>query len=157
VLPGANDVAAASGSRQDARRQKLPDPMNATPESDPAGRKTGSRRARLELLVAGAALAFGLLVLPGLIYVVGGALMGPYGENRGLGSFYGDFLRDLVEPSGRAWALALGPLVLLTAVRAVFIGVRGPSRPVSSDKEEYEAPRTRRDEAQRVEPRVTLD
>ena len=133
--------------------------MNATPDSAPAGRKTGSRsRARLELLIAGAALAFGLLVLPGLIYVVGGALMGPYGENRGLGSFYGDFLRDLVEPSGRAWALALGPLVVLMLVRAVFIGVKGSPESVSVDREEDEAPPPRRrEEAQRVEPRVTLD
>ena len=132
--------------------------MNATPESDLAERRTSSRsRARLELIIAGAALVFGLLVLPGLIYVVGGALMGPYGENRGLGSFYGDFFRDLVEPSGRAWSLALGPLVLLSAVRAMFIGVKGPPDAARVEREADEARPRRRDEAQRVEPRVTLD
>jgi hypothetical protein len=133
--------------------------MNAPPENDSAGRRTGSRsRARLELLIAGIAVAFGVLVLPGLIYLVGGALMGPYGENRGLGSFYGDFFRDLVEPSGRAWALALGPLVLASAVRAVFIGVKGPQEAAGVQREGNETlPRRRTDEAQRVEPRVTLD
>jgi hypothetical protein len=133
--------------------------MNATPENDLAARRLTQRsRGRLELIVAGVALAFGLFVLPALIFLVGGALMGPYGENKGLGSFYGDFLRDLVEPAGRAWALALGPLVLLTAIRAVFIGVRRPSEPSEPEKRQDEPPRRRRaEEAQRVEPRVTLD
>ena len=108
--------------------------MNANPDNDALSRSAEPRsRVRVELIVASIALGFGLFVLPGLIYVVGGALLGPYGENRGPGSLYADFFRDLAEPSGRAWALALGPVVLLTAVRAVFIGVR--ERPEAGDED----------------------
>jgi hypothetical protein len=83
-----------------------------------------SRRLRFELIFASLALAFGLFALPALIFTVGSALLGPYGEKAGLSTFYVDFFGDLAEGAGRAWILAVGPLVLLYALRAVFIGVR---------------------------------
>jgi len=49
---------------------------------------------------------------------------GPYGDNGGLGRFYGDFWGDLAEPSVRAWALALGLLIgfsSLNPARAVVV------------------------------------
>jgi len=133
--------------------------MNGTPDNDGGERAVGPRnRVRRELIVASVALAFGLFVLPGLIYLVGAALLGPYGENRGPGSFYGDFFRDLIEPSGRAWALAVGPLVVVSAVRAVFIGVKDAPRTASgTPTPAAPAPKRRPDEPQRVEPRITLD
>src|SRR4051812_31169025 len=80
------------------------------------------RRARFEAIFASIWLAVGLLGLPAVIFAVGGALLGPYGENGGLGRFYGDFFGDLAEPSLRAWAIALGPLALISVLRLIFAG-----------------------------------
>ena len=119
---------------------------------------TGSRyrrRARFELIFASIWLAIGLFALPATIFVVGGALLGPYGDNGGLGRFYGDFFGDLAEPSVRAWAIALGPLVLISILRLVFAGAgSGPAKP----EEERPAPSRRASEdSRRVEPRVSTD
>ena len=116
-------------------------------------------RLRFELIFASAWLAVGLFALPALIFLVGNSLLGSYGDNGGsLGRFYADFFGDLAEPSGRAWALALGPLVLISLVRAVFLGV---PRPATPDDKAPDAPRKASAEAPRehtrVEPRVGLD
>src|ERR1044072_2244977 len=80
-------------------------------------------RIRFELIFTAVWLLIGLIVLPAAIFSVGGSLLGPYGDNGGLGRFYGDFFGDLAEPSVRAWALALGPLVLISILRLIFVGV----------------------------------
>jgi len=129
-----------------------------------------SRRLRFELIFASLGLAFGLFLLPALVYWVGAALLGAYGEKAGLSTFYVDFFGDLADGAGRAWILALGPLVLVYVLRAVFIGV-GPKKTAAVDEDEpYEPPRrqappprrepqpARRDKASgrpsRVEPRL---
>lgn len=85
-------------------------------------------RLRFELIFASLWLAFGLFLLPALIFWVGGALMGPYGatpegQGAGLSTFYVDFFGDLADGSGRAWGIALGPVLLIYVLRAIFIGV----------------------------------
>lgn len=147
--------------------------MNAAAHSDDADDRSGeqrqTRRLRFELIFASLWLAFGLFVLPALIFWVGNALMGPYGENAGLNAFYGDFFGDLADTSGRAWTIALGPLLLMYLLRAIFIGVN-PKR-AENDHFEEEAPPPRRAPAPkqskepkqparrpaRVEPRVGRD
>src|SRR5512138_3954504 len=84
------------------------------------------RRLRFELVFASIWLGVGLFLLPALIYGVGILLLGPYGDGFGLGRFYADFFADLVEPSGRAWALALGPVLLITVLRLLFLDLRAP-------------------------------
>jgi hypothetical protein len=129
------------------------------PAAEPATSNPGAgnryrRRARFELIFTSIWLAVGLIVLPATVFVVGGALLGPYGDNRGLGRFYGDFFGDLAEPSGRAWALALGPLVLISLLRLVFAGAgRGQQEP----EDRPTTPRHSPEEARRVEPRVSID
>jgi len=112
------------------------------------------RRLRFEAIFASIWLAIGLFALPAAIFGVGGALLGPYGENAGLGRFYGDFFGDLAEPSVRAWAIALGPLALISILRLVFAGAgRGPeSPPVAHDSSV--PPRRSPEEPRRVEPRI---
>jgi hypothetical protein len=101
-----------------------------------------SRRLRFELIFASLGLAFGLFVLPALIFSVGAALLGPYGEKAGLSTFYVDFYGDLADGAGRAWMLALGPLALVYLLRAVFIGVRSKKvEAVDNDEPPYEPPR----------------
>jgi hypothetical protein len=101
-------------------------------------------------------LAVGLLVLPATIFFVGGALLGPYGDNGGLGRFYGDFFGDLAEPSVRAWAIALGPLTLISLLRLVFAGAgRDPQEPQAEP--DRPTPRRTAEEVRRVEPRVSAE
>ena len=115
------------------------------------------RRARFEVIFASIWLAVGLFVLPAAIFAVGGALLGPYGENGRLGRFYGDFFGDLASGSIRAWALALGPLALISVLRLVFAGAgRGPESP-NALPAEPPAPRRSHEEARRVEPRVSAE
>ena len=101
-----------------------------------------SRRLRFELIFASVGLAFGLFLLPALIFWVGAALLGAYGENAGLSTFYVDFYGDLADGAGRAWILALGPLALVYVLRAIFIGVRPKNaEAVDTDEAPYEPPR----------------
>jgi hypothetical protein len=128
--------------------------MNSTAEDEVTPRHP-RQRLRLELIFASLWLAFGLFVLPALIYTVGTLLLGSYGENQGLGAFYADFFKDLVEPAGRAWILALGPLVVVAILRLVFLGKAPPQ------DREPEEPQARAAQPSpprsRVEPRVSGD
>lgn len=125
--------------------------------ADPETRRESAlqRRVRFELIFASIWLAIGLFLLPALIYLVGTLMLGPYGDNAGLVTFYVDFFKDLVEPSGRAWTLALGPLALITVLRLLFLDVRTRRDDDRGQDEEAPAPAPRT--AGRVEPRVSLD
>jgi hypothetical protein len=117
------------------------------------------RRVRFELIFAAIWLAVGLLLVPAMIFFVGESLLGAYGENGGLGRFYGDFFGDLAEPSVRAWSIALGPLVLIAIVRLIFVGAgRAPEKPGLPEEERPAAPRRHAaEDHRRVEPRVSGD
>jgi hypothetical protein len=78
------------------------------------------KRWRVELLYAAICLAVGLSILPAAIYVVGLLALGPYSGGPHLGSFYGDYWRNLLGGSARTWLLALSPLLLLTTMRLIF-------------------------------------
>jgi hypothetical protein len=112
------------------------------------------RRARFEVIFASIWLAVGLFVLPATIFIVGGALLGPYGDNGGLGRFYGDFFGDLAEPSVRAWAIALGPLTLISLLRLVFAGAGRDPQESQADPDRPATPRRAAEEVRRVEPSV---
>jgi len=130
-----------------------PNPADVTDSGPPRS------RLRFELILGSALLAAGLFVLPAAIYYVGNALLGPYGDKAGLGTFYADFFGDLASPSGRAWMLALGPLVLISWLRLLFLkrnaapadGDQAPSPPPVRVRPATEAA------GRRVEPRVSLD
>jgi len=90
-------------------------------------------RLKRELILAGAALAFGLLVLPALVYWVGIVVLGPY-PGGGLGQFYGALLRDLGSGAGRAWVLVAGPYVSLLLLRFALLSGRRRDPSASSRK-----------------------
>jgi hypothetical protein len=129
--------------------------MNADPTDASRSEGRSHNRLRFELIFASAWLAAGLFVLPAVIYAVGATLLGPYGSDKGVGTLYADFFRDLAEPSGRTWAIALGPLTVVTLVRAVFLGARTP-RGEPDDAPQTSSARLPSDQV-RVEPRVGLD
>jgi hypothetical protein len=133
-----------------------PDAEPATSPADGAGNRY-RRRARFEVIFTSIWLAVGLFVLPATIFIVGGSLLGPYGDNSGLGRFYGDFFGDLAEPSVRAWAIALGPLTLISLLRLVFAGTgRDPQEP-QAEPDRPATPRRAAEEVRRVEPRVSAE
>jgi hypothetical protein len=139
-------------------------PGAAMQEPAPAG----PHRLRLELIMASVWLAVGLFVLPAVIYAVGILLLGPYGDGQGgdgqgadgqgLGHFYTDFFADLAGPTARTWLLALGPLVLVTLIRVIFLGLRAKSDGATASheprSEPAEKPRAASREQARVEPRI---
>lgn len=64
-----------------------------------------------------AALLFGVLVLPFLVYATGSQLLGPY-SGGGAGAFISDHLGALGRLRWHAWALVLGPVAVIAAWRA---------------------------------------
>ncbi|MBL8265527.1 hypothetical protein [Steroidobacter sp.] len=136
---------------------------SAATDDDLSDEQRGGHRVRFELIFGSLWLAFGLFLLPALIFWVGGAVLGPYGENASLGRFYGDFFGDLADTSGRAWSIALGPVLLMYLLRAIFIGVKADR--VQRDQLTEDEPPPRRAPAKketkqparrsaRVEPRM---
>ena len=110
---------------------------------------------RFELIFASVWLAVGLFLLPAIIFWVGIAMLGPYGEGQGagMGTFYGDFYGDLAQGVLRAWALALGPLVVVSLIRAVFVGTR-PKPEIQEPHEPLSVQAAKTADPRRVEPRV---
>ncbi len=87
-----------------------------------AARSGGPLRLRRELALLGGALAFGVLVIPLLIWLAGHATLGPYthgdtGPGFGPLTLYGDYLSGLGHGWLMYWAVAVGPVLLLIAVR----------------------------------------
>ena len=90
-------------------------------------REASPRGLRFEILLGSVLLAFGLFALPGLIYLGGVVLLGPYqekGPTDSIALFYSNFFADLAAVSGRAWLIALGPLLVIALFRLAFIGYR---------------------------------
>jgi hypothetical protein len=103
-------------------------PSPTREQQRPAGTSYLTPRARRELLVLGAALLCGVLVMPLLVWVVGNRVLGPYthGQNTHAGplALLADFLLGLLHGSAVFWAMALGPLVLLLLLRALLAALR---------------------------------
>jgi hypothetical protein len=72
-------------------------------------------RTLKEALLAVGLLAFGLLCLPALIYVVGQRLVGAYPN--GLAGLYEAIADALLTGNGFAWTLILSPLLVVQLSR----------------------------------------
>lgn len=113
-----------------------------------------------ELLIAIVAFAVGLLILPAAIYGFGVVLLGPYGGGPHLGSFLGDYFRNLGSGSLRTWFLVLAPYLFSWTMRIVFWRWSRPKKP--EDFRELPAiadvplpPKTSRAKGDRREPFVS--
>lgn len=147
--------------------------MTPRPVDDITDTDRPPHRLRFELILGSVLLAIGFFAMPALVYWVGTALLGPYGDAANLGIFYGDFFGDLASGSGRAWTLAVGPAVLISLLRLIFLrrpaldqpatdqpesGVASrQSRPASSERPPEAHRSGHRPEKRRVEPRVSPD
>lgn len=86
---------------------------------------------RFEFLLGSVLLGLGLFAMPAVVYLVGVSLFGPYGERAEMGRFYGDFFGDLATGSFRAWLLLLGPLVIISLLRLIFLRRPVPEQPAA--------------------------
>lgn len=99
----------------------MPAPMPTMPPTEEPVPTQGLTRTQRELIVFGAALGLGILVMPLLIWLAGNRVLGPYvhGENPKAGPWglFADYVVGLAHGSAVFWAVALGPAVLVLLVR----------------------------------------
>ena len=79
---------------------------------------------RREGAILAVTAAFGLLLFPALVYLVGQQLLGEYRSDGGLGRFYADLFAALARPGLWAWLLVLGPWLLLQTLRLLVAPLR---------------------------------
>jgi hypothetical protein len=81
-----------------------------------------------ELIAVGATLAFGILAMPFLIWLMGNRMLGPYthGDNPKAGpwALFTDYVAGLAHGSAVFWGVALGPLVLLLLTQGFLMLLR---------------------------------
>lgn len=99
------------------------EPLLLNPFTSLRARWGAQPRARRELFSIGFALAFGLLLLPWIVWLVGQSVLGPYARGGAL-RFIGDFFVGLAEGSPVFWLVALGPAAFLLLLRLFWYGVR---------------------------------
>ena len=104
----------------------------STPERGLRERARSLSRAQRELILFGAALIFGVLLMPLLIWVGGNRVLGPYTHgpdpHAGALALLGDFLIGLWHGSAVFWSVALGPAVFILLVRLFWRGLRALPR-----------------------------
>jgi hypothetical protein len=143
---------AAKMPAPDSDRRIMPS-QRTTAETTPA--PASGSRLRFELLFVSGWLAVGLFLVPAVVYWVYSKLLGPYAENAGLGTFYGAYFADLAALTGRTWLLTLGPLLAISLIRILFIGVGRKDADRNDPDDTPQPPRkVSSSQTRRVEPRV---
>jgi hypothetical protein len=103
----------------------LPDQPEAPFEPDSGSVASSGRRRELMILVV--LLAFGLFIVPLLIYVVGNGVLGPYANGSPFALLV-DFFAGLRSGSLVYWAVVVGPYVFVMLLRGVWHLVRQADR-----------------------------
>jgi len=95
--------------------------MNASPKQNAAATALPAvaSRGRRELTILVVLLAFGLFIVPLLIWVVGRGVLGPF-EDGGPFALLVDFFAGLRTGSFVYWAVALGPYVMVMVLRGLW-------------------------------------
>jgi hypothetical protein len=85
-------------------------------------------RTQRELILFALMTVFGLIVMPFVIWIASGRVLGPYthGQNLHAGplALVADYYTGLVHGSAVFWCVALGPAVLVLLIRAFLAGWR---------------------------------
>lgn len=79
-----------------------------------------------ELLLFAALLFFGFIIMPGLIYLVGGQIFGEF--DGGYRQFFGQLARRLVDGNLVAWFLVLSPWFGIVTIRLTLLAFRATAR-----------------------------
>ncbi len=82
-----------------------------------------------ELLLFAGLLFFGFIIMPGIIYLIGGQVFGDF--DGGYRQFFGQLTRRLVDGNGIAWFLVLSPWLGILSIRITWFALRkaAPQRP----------------------------
>ena len=91
--------------------------MKSQPEQ-PLPAAAGTPTWRREVAIAAGSLAFGLIVLPFAVYVVGQRVLGEYAADSGALGLAEGIWRDFLSLRLPAWILVLSPYLTLQLVRA---------------------------------------
>jgi hypothetical protein len=88
-----------------------------------------ARRVRLELIILGIALFCGFVLVPLAIWLVGNRILGPYTHgqdtsNGGPMRLLGDFFTGLGHGSVIFWCVVIGPYVILSLARLLYLLIR---------------------------------
>lgn len=85
-------------------------------------------RHKKELVLLGSLLAFGLFVLPLVVYLVGIEIVGPYEGEGGAFGLLGSILAAAARGDWSAWVLTLSPYIIVQLARLVVRVVRRRDR-----------------------------
>jgi hypothetical protein len=89
---------------------------------------TGARAVlRRELILLACALAFGVLAVPPLLWLVGARTLGAY-PGGGAGALVANFFRGLASGALGFWFIALAPYLFIIVLRALIALVRAAPR-----------------------------
>jgi hypothetical protein len=103
-----------------------PGPAATQDQETPTTQGKSGAIVRRELLLLGIALAFGFVLVPLAIWMVGNRILGPYTHGLepagGAMRLLGDFFEGLTHGSVIFWCVGLGPYFLIWFVR-LFWGV----------------------------------
>jgi hypothetical protein len=76
-------------------------------------------RWQIDLIWAAGGVAFGLCLLPALVYFAGQFLLGAYGGGS-IADFYARYFQSLAQGAASAWSLVLGPGLMIVVIRYFF-------------------------------------
>jgi hypothetical protein len=82
-----------------------------------------SAALRRELLILAGAVAFGVLLVPALLWLWGPRALGPY-VGGGIAAIVANFFQGLASGSLGFWIVAVGPYLVVTIIRALIATVR---------------------------------
>ena len=90
-------------------------------KQDPESRqKKQHHRITIELAILLGLLAAGFWLVPATVYLTGEAVLGPYGDDQGMGRFYLDLFARLVEGDALAWLLVSALYLTLLLLRILI-------------------------------------
>jgi hypothetical protein len=110
-------------------------PQGRDPLASQAPRSATARHMRRELLILGIALFCGFVLIPLAIWLAGNRILGPYSHgqdtsNGGPMRLLGDFYTGLGHGSVIFWCVVVGPYVILSLARLLYLFIR--SAPAAS-------------------------
>ena len=92
--------------------------MTSQSKQQPQAAAAGPPTWRREVAIAAGCLAFGLIVLPLAVYVVGQRVLGEYAADSGALGLAESIWRDFLSLRLPAWLLVLSPYLTLQLLRA---------------------------------------
>ena len=115
------------GPRDKPRAATVPDAVRRAPEPSDTGGGGLPAGVRREFIVFLVLLAFGLFLMPLLIWVVGHSVLGPYANGNAM-ALLADFFTGLKSGTLTYWSVVFGPYVFVLILRGLWHFMRQADR-----------------------------